>query len=138
MGEPKKEATKTANRIDFKTSGKKKSEFDSYAEELFYEQDIRPLMLVKIVMQCQIHREFEILPEIRLGKVICKAKRYTPDFILEYADGRTEVIEIKGKKIKRLQRDYELRKHLFIERFCIPNHWEFRQVAAEDITGGNK
>ena len=35
---------------------------------------------------------------------------YTPDFLVEYDDGRREVIEVKGVKT----RDYVLRKKLFL------------------------
>ena len=35
---------------------------------------------------------------------------YTPDFLVEYDDGRREVIEVKGVRT----RDYQLRKKLFL------------------------
>jgi len=35
---------------------------------------------------------------------------YTPDFLVRYADGHTEVVEVKGMKT----RDYILRKKLFL------------------------
>ena len=35
---------------------------------------------------------------------------YTPDFLVEYDDGRREVIEVKGLRT----RDYQLRKKLFL------------------------
>lgn len=37
---------------------------------------------------------------------------YTPDFLVEYADGHTEVVEVKGMKT----RDYILRKKLFLHK----------------------
>lgn len=39
-----------------------------------------------------------------------RAITYTPDFLVEYDDGRREVIEVKGVKT----RDYLLRKKLFL------------------------
>ena len=39
-----------------------------------------------------------------------KSITYTPDFLVEYDDGRREVIEVKGVKT----RDYLLRKKLFL------------------------
>ena len=39
-----------------------------------------------------------------------KAITYTPDFLVEYDDGRREVIEVKGVRT----RDYLLRKKLFL------------------------
>ena len=37
---------------------------------------------------------------------------YTPDFLVRYADGHTEVVEVKGMKT----RDYILRKKLFLHK----------------------
>mgnify|MGYP000936216011 FL=1 len=37
---------------------------------------------------------------------------YTPDFLVKYADGHTEVVEVKGMKT----RDYILRKKLFLHK----------------------
>lgn len=38
--------------------------------------------------------------------------KYTPDFLVTYADGHTEVVEVKGMKT----RDYMLRKKLFLHK----------------------
>lgn len=38
--------------------------------------------------------------------------KYTPDFLVRYADGHTEVVEVKGMKT----RDYMLRKKLFLHK----------------------
>ena len=39
---------------------------------------------------------------------------YTPDFLVEYDDGRREVIEVKGMRT----RDYLLRKKMFLHMMC--------------------
>lgn len=120
-----------------KKQEREKKAFDSYAEELYYEREVRPRLLSGEIESAEMHMEFEILPAVEAAGTVCRAKKYTPDFILHYADGRVEVIEIKGSKVKRLQRDFELRKHLFIVSVCQPRGWSYRQIKAEDITGGS-
>lgn len=113
-----------------------KNVFDSLAEEKYYNEYLYPLILIKEIESVELHKSFVIvsaLPEYKL-----KAKEYTPDFIIHYPDGTIKVIEIKGKIIKKLQRDYQLRKHLFIEKYVLPNGWSFEEIASEEITGGNK
>jgi len=112
-----------------------KDDFDSEAERRYYYDYLYPLLLIKEIKSVELHKSFEILSAINQNGIKLKAKVYTPDFIIHYPNGSVKVVEIKGKVIKKLQRDYQLRKHLFIEKFVIPNGWEFEEVIAEDITG---
>ncbi|WNS40840.1 hypothetical protein [Paenibacillus sp. MMS20-IR301] len=52
---------------------------------------------------------------------------------MELKDGSVEVVEIKGRVIKKLQRDYPLRRQLFILNYCIPNNWKFKEVHDDEI-----
>jgi len=113
---------------------KQTSEYDSYAERVYYEDYIYPLILTGEIIKVETHRKFEILSEMTISGITLKAKRYTPDFILYYSGGTVKVVEIKGKIVKKLQRDYQLRKHLFLEKHCGPNGWLFEEVSSEKLT----
>ena len=108
--------------------------FDSFAEELFYQSYITPLLIAGEITSCECHKSFEVAPEAWVDGERYRAKVYTPDFLLRYADGTTIVVEIKGKKIKKLQRDYQLRRHLFAIQYAAPNGWGFCEIPAEGLT----
>lgn len=104
--------------------------FDSEGERQYYNLYIFPRIHSGEITSCELHREFTILdaiPEYGL-----RAKVFTPDFILHMKDKTVRVVEMKGSVVKRLQRDYQLRKHLFISRYCIPNGWSFFEEKSED------
>lgn len=50
--------------------------------------------------------------------------RYTADFRLVYADGTVEIVEIKSKFVRRMQRDYALRRRVFLEQVARPGWME--------------
>lgn len=109
--------------------------FDSRAELIYYRDHVYPLELTGEVT-CELHKEFELLPKCSSCGQKLKRKVYHPDFILHHKEGNTKVVEIKGTVVKKLQRDYNLRKHLFIDKYCVPNGWTFEEVIAENLTGG--
>ncbi|MHC1722517.1 MAG: DUF1064 domain-containing protein [Aminipila sp.] len=111
-------------------------EFDSRAELIYYRDFCLPLEMTGEIIKCELHKEFELLPKCTLCGQNLRKKVYHPDFILHYRDGRVTVVEIKGEVIKKLQRDFNLRKHIFIEKYCVPNKWMFKQIKAEDLTQG--
>lgn len=104
-------------------------EFDSNLERDYYLAEILPLIQRGLIERVELHRSFELFaPDkfcgIRLSKI-----EYTPDFVVTYADGRaTEVVEVKHRKIKQLQRDYALRRRIFIEQYARPCGWAFKEV----------
>lgn len=121
-----------ANEKNNKRRSSKNKDFDSLAEENFYCYYIRPRIATGQIQRCEIHKSFIIIeadPKHNL-----KAKKFTPDFILYDKGGDVRVIEMKGSVVKRLQRDYQLRKHLFIEKYCVPNQWEYREEKSENWT----
>ena len=119
-----------------KRKGKTMSEFQSTAEKVYYQEYIEPLILTGEITSCDMHKRFDIVPAVKWGNVQLRTKRYTPDFVLTFRNGSIKVVEIKGKVIKKLQRDYPLRRQLFILNFCIPNNWEFEEIEAEMLTAG--
>jgi len=108
-----------------------KDDFDSEAERRYYNNYLYPLILIKEIKSVELHKSFEILSALEYSWGKLKARVYTPDFIIHYSNGAVKAVEIKGKVIKKLQRDYQLRKHLFIEKYVVPNGWEFEEVEAE-------
>lgn len=122
-----------------KTRGKKpkpppipRPMFDSAAEERYYTTQVMPRLATGIISSCEIHQSFEVVEAVKHNGMAYKNRIYTPDFILKFRDGSTDIVEIKGREIKKLQRDYPLRRQLFIIKYCIPNGWKFIEIAAED------
>lgn len=115
-----------------KSKGKStiKKQFDSVAEENFYNFFVLKNIKSGLIINCELHNEYTIvdaIPEYKLRKKVFK-----PDFFIQTKDGQTFVVETKGEKIKKLQRDYGLRKHLFIQKYCLPNNWTFIELRSED------
>ena len=110
--------------------------FDSQAEEILYTRHIRPLLIAGKIAPCREHPRFELLPAVTVGGIRYGARHYTPDFLLTWAGGQVQVIEVKGKAVKRLQRDYPLRRQLFLLRYAVPQGWAFLEIPAEDLTRG--
>lgn len=57
---------------------------------------------------------------------------YTPDFVLTYADGTVEVVEVKSKFTRRQQRDYIHRRRMFIDLVAEPRGWRFVEHITPD------
>lgn len=107
---------------------------DSYAERIYEQEYLQPMLLVGELTRIESHQSFELLPKCELCGQKLRRKMYTPDYILYFADGSVKVVELKGKVVKKLQREYQLRKHLFIEKYCIPNGWLFEEIESESLT----
>lgn len=123
-----REAKPKAASRSGKSAALQRPTFDSAAEERYFEQSIRPVLLAGLLLQYELHKTFEIVPAMEHCGKKYKNRVYTPDFYLEYRDGTVEVVEIKGRAIKKLQRDYPLRRQLFIYQYCIPNGWRFLEI----------
>ena len=63
------------------------------------------------VVKVELHRRFTMLPEKEYGNVKLPAAHYTPDFVLTYADGTVEVVEVKSKFTRRQQRAVNIQKN---------------------------
>lgn len=108
------------------------SEFDSLAEQNFYYFYLVDRIKSGEIIDCQLHSSFKLLDAIPQYKL--REKVFKPDFTITLKNGDVFVIEMKGSKVKKLQRDYGLRKHLFIEKYCIPNQWTFIELKSENWT----
>jgi hypothetical protein len=110
---------------------KQSDEFDSQLERNFYMTDILPKILSGQVIDVELHKSFELLPKSEYCGLKLPSARYTPDFLITYRNGTIEAVETKSKAIRKLQRDYIYRRRLFIEKYCRPNGWAFREIIAD-------
>lgn len=107
-------------------------EFDSRGEYDYYMGTILPKVQRGEIVKVELHRRFTMLPEKEYGNVKLPAAHYTPDFVLTYADGTVEVVEVKSKFTRRQQRDYIHRRRMFIDLVAEPRHWRFIEHITPD------
>lgn len=108
-----------------------KSEFDSELEADFYATEVLPKIRSGQIVGCELHKAFLLLPAAEYCGIKLHKAEYTPDFVLTYANGMVEVVEVKSKMVRKLQQSYVYRRRLFIDKWARPNGWTFREV----ITG---
>nr|UWG23053.1 MAG: Protein of unknown function (DUF1064) [Bacteriophage sp.] len=101
------------------------------SEKRYYREVILPKVASGLVVKVQEQIAFELLPE----KAYCGLKlpkaRYKPDFVLTYADGTVEIVEVKSRFTRRMQRDYIYRRRLFIDLIAEPRGWKFTEWYAD-------
>lgn len=101
------------------------------SEKRYYREVILPKVACGLVVKVQEQIVFELLPE----KAYCGLKlpkaRYKPDFVLTYADGAVEIVEVKSRFTRRMQRDYIYRRRLFIDLVAEPRGWKFTEWYAD-------
>lgn len=78
------------------------------------------------------HVAFPLLPQKEFCGIVLPAARYTADYVLVYADGTVEVVEIKSKFTRRAQRDYIYRRRLFIDLIAEPKGYKFTEIITPD------
>ena len=78
------------------------------------------------------HVAFPLLPQKEYCGIVLPAARYTADYVLVYADGTVEVVEIKSKFTRRAQRDYIYRRRLFIDLIAEPKGYKFTEIITPD------
>lgn len=109
------------------------ADFDSSGEAVYYAQFVYPLLLTGEIVSCDMHREFEILPKLVFQGKTYRPRKFKPDFFLTYKDGHVKVVEVKSKYVRHAQRDYPLRRQLFLDKYCAPNNWAFEEVCSDDL-----
>ena len=107
-------------------------DFDSRGEQEYYMANILPRMQSGEIVKVTLHVAFLLLPEKIYGAVKLPKAEYTPDFLIEYADGSVEAVEIKSKFTRKQQRDYIYRRRLFIDLVAEPRGWKFTEVITAD------
>ena len=91
--------------------------FDSAAEGKYY-QLLRFLQTTGEVDNFEMQVKYELLPKFRhpgTGKTV-RSITYIPDFVVNYSDGRQEVVDVKGMKTA----DFRLKEKMFMHRYGIP------------------
>lgn len=122
---------KYRNEIKRKPKPKPKpavDEFESNLEREYYLGEILPRIQRGEIKNVDLHRKFDLLPASSYCGIRLPAAHYTPDFVITYADGSVEAVEVKSKKIRQLQGSYVYRRRLFIEKYARPNGWKFTEV----------
>jgi len=107
-------------------------DFDSRGEYEYYIGEVRPKLKSGELKSCERQPAFELFPAGEYNGLKLRAIRYTADFRLDYADGRVEIVEVKSKFVRRMQRDYHIRRRLFIEQYARPQGWIFTEIITAD------
>lgn len=115
-----------------RTAGALGKTFESRGEYEYYISVVVPGIESGRIIKATPHVAFPLLPAKEYGNVKLPAARYTADYVLVYADGTVEVIEIKSKFTRRAQRDYIYRRRLFIDLIAEPNGWKFTERITPD------
>lgn len=108
-----------------------KSRFDSKGEAEFYLGVITPGLRSGEIVSCEEHPEFKLYDAAEFCGLKLGTIRYTADFKLTYKNGTVEVIEIKSKFVRKMQRDYPVRRRAFIEQYARPNGWIFKEIITD-------
>lgn len=106
--------------------------FESRGEYEYYIGTVLPGIRSGKIKKCQEHPAFRLFDPAEYCDVKLGAIRYTSDFRIDYADGSTEIVEIKSRFVRRQQRDYPLRRRLFIEQYARPNGWKFTEIITDE------
>ena len=84
------------------------------------------------IVEWEAHPSFPLFPAGEYGAMKLRPVRYTADFRLVYADGTVEIVEVKSKFVRRMQRDYALRRRVFLELVARPAGWRFTEIITAD------
>lgn len=115
-----------------KSAGKIGRTFESRGEYEYYISVILPGIESGRIIKATPHVAFPLLPAKEYGNVKLPAARYTADYVLVYADGAVEVVEIKSKFTRWAQRDYIYRRRLFIDLIAEPKGYKFTEIITPD------
>lgn len=115
-----------------KSAGRMGKTFESRGEYEYYISVVVPGIESGRIIKATPHAAFPLLPAKEYGNVKLPAARYTADYVLVYADGTVEVVEIKSKFTRRAQRDYIYRRRLFIDLIAEPKGYKFTEIITPD------
>lgn len=106
--------------------------FGSRGEYEFYIGVILPGIQAGLITHATPQVRFDLLPAKEFCGMKLPAAHYTCDYMIEYANGTVEVVEIKCKFTRRAQRDYIYRRRLFVDLIAEPRGWKFREIITGD------
>lgn len=113
-------------------AGKLGKAFGSRGEYEFYIGVILPGIQAGRICRATPQVRFDLLPAKEFCGMRLPAAHYTCDYMIEYANGTVEVVEIKCKFTRRAQRDYIYRRRLFVDLIAEPRGWKFREIITGD------
>ncbi len=70
--------------------------FDSAMEMKYYRDVVLPGLADGTIMKVERQKEYELQPKFRRDGMLVRAITYVADFYIEYSDGTSVVIDIKG------------------------------------------
>ena len=123
---------KSATRMQEAKARAAGADFDSRGEYEFYTGEVCPKLKTGEIVKCERQPAFELFAAGEYNGLKLRPIRYTADFRLDYADGSVEIVEVKSKFVKRMQRDYHIRRRIFIENYARPQGWKFTEIIAND------
>lgn len=115
-----------------RAAGKLGKAFGSRGEYEFYIGEIVPGIQAGLITHATPQVRFDLLPAKEFCGMRLPAAHYTCDYMIKYADGAVEVVEIKSKFTRRAQRDYIYRRRLFVDLIAEPRGWRFREIITGD------
>lgn len=117
-----------ASRQKIAARPKPQEDFGSELERRYYEGEIWPRVLAGEIVKVEKQKTFLLLPADEYDGIKLHKAEYTPDFILTYADGTVEVVEVKSRAVRKLQGSYVYRRRLFIDKYARPSGWRFTEA----------
>lgn len=114
-----------------RAAGRLGKAFGSKGEYEFYIGEIVPGIQAGLICRATPQVRFDLLPAKEFCGLKFPAAHYTCDYMIEYADGTVEVVEIKSKFTRRAQRDYIYRRRLFVDLIAEPKGWRFREIVTD-------
>lgn len=70
--------------------------FDSAVEMRYYSEVVLPGVADGTITKYELQKKYELQPSFRHDGKVVKPVDYVADFYVEYADGHSEVVDIKG------------------------------------------
>ena len=101
--------------------------FDSALEARYYKH-LKLLKEQRIVEDFELQPKFTLLESFKKNGKTFRAITYQADFKVKYADGRIEVVDVKGM----VTQQFELRRKLFEYRYP----YELKVITYSKIDGG--
>lgn len=92
--------------------------FDSALESKYY-LHLKQLQEQGIVKSFEMQKTYLLLEGYTIEGKKRQSIKFTPDFIVHYADGTARVIDVKGSEMA-ISRDFPLRKKMFECRYQMP------------------
>lgn len=103
--------------------------FDSVTEMKYYRDIILPQVESGEITKCELQKSYELQPKFTHDGVNVLPITYVADFYIEYADGRIEVIDIKGSPDAKALLKRKMFWYIYPE---IPYYW----ICYSKIDGG--